>query len=384
MRAHRIKVGFVCGLAAAAAVAAALAQAQAPQASAKKRELTQVQKDLEAARREVEEYKRQEQQLGQDLQKIQSRTGQSRRRLEELQRHVADAERRKSELKARLVSLGQAKSYWHDALAGDFRRHVWILTSRDEHYGSSDLWREAFTRAAILEKVDLLLGLQGVSRQTALAEAQTRAKAQELAQRRSQAQKEHASRQQEYEAKKAAIAETQEKAAAAAARAKDLEESARALTRLIRRLREPRHSAQAQAAAHWDVPPNSLLWPAQGSVLKPFGRQKNPELDTWVINQGILLKTAAGAAVEAVRGGKVIFSGPFRSYGQVLIVDHGSGLFGIYGDLGAILKEKGAQVQPGEVIAKAGAGSPDSAGRLYFELRRGTEALDPLAWLKKQ
>ena len=44
----------------------------------------------------------------------------------------------------------------------------------------------------------------------------------------------------------------------------------------------------------------------------------------------------AGAPVQAVDGGKVIFAGPFRSYGQVLIVDHGSNFFSIYGELGEL------------------------------------------------
>jgi len=362
--------------------AAAAASAQTVKAQ-KRRELTDVQKQLEQTRRDIEQYKQQEQALGQDLQKIQSRTGESRRKLEQLRQHEADAERRKTELKAKLVSLGQASAYWHDALAADVRRHAWAQASRNEFYGRGDLWAEAFTRAAALEKVDLLLSLQGVSRQTALAEAESRRKAQELSQRKRLAQQEHETTQQEYERKKAAIAETHEKVAEAVARAKELEESARALTRLIRALREPRTASASKARPHWDVPANSLLWPAQGSVLKPFGRQRNPELDTWVINQGILLQTASGAAVAAVRGGKVIFSGPFRSYGQVLILDHGSNLFSIYGELGALLTKKGDQVQPGEVIAKAGSDGASAGGRLYFELRRGTEALDPLIWLKK-
>lgn len=365
-------------------MAVSAAASAASPAQANRRQLADIQKQLDAARREVEQYKQQEQALGQDLHKIQSRTGESRRRFETLQRHVADSERRQRELKTKLMSLGQASTYWHEALAADVRRYAMESRARDDYYGRGDLWAEGFMRAAAFEKVDLLLGLQGVSRQTALAEAQTRAKARELAQRTRQARRERESSEQEYQAKKAAVAEAQQKMAAAQARAKDLEETARALTRLLRTLREPKRSSQAVAAAHWDVPPNSLLWPAQGAVIKPFGRQRNPELDTWVISQGILLKTAAGAAVEAVRGGRVIFSGPFRSYGQVLIVDHGSNLFGIYGDLGEILKEKGAQVQPGEVIAKAGTAAPGAPGRLYFELRRGTEALDPLTWLKKQ
>ena len=61
--------------------AAAAASAQTVKAQ-KRRELTDVQKQLEQTRRDIEQYKQQEQALGQDLQKIQSRTGESRRKLE--------------------------------------------------------------------------------------------------------------------------------------------------------------------------------------------------------------------------------------------------------------------------------------------------------------
>jgi septal ring factor EnvC (AmiA/AmiB activator) len=45
-------------------------------------------------------------------------------------------------------------------------------------------------------------------------------------------------------------------------------------------------------------------------------------------------------------------------------------------------KAKGAAVRRGDVLAKAGGGP--KGGRLYLELRRGTDALDPLAWLEKR
>jgi murein hydrolase activator len=370
-------------LAAVLSLAPALPAAAQNAAASRRRELGEIRRELESARRDIDEYKRQEQSLSKDLQKIESRSGDARRRLDELKSRAAAAEKKKQQLKSRLTALGQTETFWKSALGEDLRRFAASQAARDEAFRAADLWGEGLRRAALLEKVELLLGLQGVSRTTALAEAQTRRSAQLLAQRSLRAQQEHKSTQLEYERKRAAIADTQEKVAAATARAKDLEENAKALTRLIRTLREPRRAGGAPHVAHWDVPANSLLWPAQGSVLKTFGRQRNAELNTWVISQGILLETAREAAVAAVRPGKVIFCGPFRSYGQVMILDHGSNLFSIYGDLGAILKQKGTDVQLGETIATAGS-SKTGGGNVYFELRRGTEALDPLVWLRKR
>lgn len=380
MRAARLTAAVV-----ALALLAPAARAQRSQAQAKKQELGQIQKELESTRREIDEYKKLEQALGKDLEKIESRTGDARRRMDDLRRRVGDAERKRRELKTRMASLGQASGFWKEALAEDTRQHARAFASRNEAYGRGDLYAEGFRRAAVLEKARYLAGLQGISRTTAQAEAETRRRAQELAERSRQAEKERASTQAEYDKKKAAIAEAQENLAAAVARAKELEETAKALTSLLRRLKEaPKPGKAAQQTARWDVPPNSLLWPADGTVLKPFGRQRNAELNTWVISQGILLKTPGQASVAAVRGGKVIFTGPFRSYGQVMIIDHGANVYSIYGDLGAIMKAKGADVQAGEVIASAGAPKGGEGGRVYFELRRGTEAMDPLVWLRKR
>ena len=360
------------------------AQANASQA---RRQQAAIQKELEETRRQLEEYRKEEQSLGKELSKIESKTGASRRRVEELQRGVKNAESKRKELRQRMAAVGQASGYWKRSVEDELRAYAYAQAGRDDAFGSADLVKEEYRRAAMLDKVELIAGLQGISRTTALAEQEAKRRAAELSRKHQRAQSEQADAQREYESKKAAVAEAQNKVAAAAAHAKELEENARALTALIRKLHEaPRKgsSGKAPQVAHWDVTPNSLLWPADGTVVKPFGKQRNPELNTWVISQGITLQTAAAADVEAVRGGKVIFAGPFKSYGQVLIVDHGSNLYSIYGSLGQVLTRKGDEVRPGEVIAKAGAEKGGGAGRVYLELRRGTDAVDPLVWLKKR
>ena len=60
-----------------------------------------------------------------------------------------------------------------------------------------------------------------------------------------------------------------------------------------------------------------------------------------------------------------------------MIVDHGGGFFSVYGELGKIVKEKGDAVKANEKLATAGE-------RVYLEIRRGTEALDPAEWLEKK
>ncbi|OGR83878.1 MAG: hypothetical protein A3J74_04890 [Elusimicrobia bacterium RIFCSPHIGHO2_02_FULL_57_9] len=350
------------------------------QLHSKELELKRVQKELEKTRREIEDYKKLEQGLDGELQKIQTRNETARGKLIRLQRSIRVAEKKKNELKSQLGSLGLASGFWRTEVEDELRGYTAAWASRNESFGSGDLWVEAYRRGAILEKARLLGSLQGLGHKTELAQARTQIQTQQLLDKTLQAELEEQNRRQEYKEKKAAKAQTQEKVAAAMQRAGELEQSAQALTSLIRRLNRPQ-PGKAGRLAPWEVGRNSLAWPAAGSVVKAFGRQRNLELDAWVINQGILIETRPGAPVMAVEKGRVIFSGPFKSYGQVMILDHGENFYSVYGELGQLLKSKGQKVRIGEPIANTGSGD---RATLYLELRHGAEALDPLIWLKKK
>lgn len=371
------------GLALALLVLAAASAPAKDSVSSKRKELGAIQRELESARRQIEDYKQQEQSMGRDLQRLESRNAESRRRMEELKESLRSAEARKRNLKDRLASLGQVGGFWRSALETELSAYQRDQASSDDAYGRESVWSDAFRRATIAEKSQLLAGLTGAAAKTEVAAAQTRRSAEQLSSKHAQALHEQQASQEQYKQKMAAIAETKAKEQAALARVRELEENATALTKLIRVLGKTTKGKKPGVVSKLDVPKNSLPWPADGSVIRPFGRQRNAELDAVVVNQGILLATAPKAPVRAVEPGKVIFAGPFRSYGQVLIVDHGSNFFTIYGELGGMLKNKGDAVGAGETIARAGA-LPDGKGSVYLEIRRGTEALDPATWLLRR
>lgn len=365
------------------AVLAALTAVPAAAQKHQKQELARIQGELRRALAELEALRASEASLGKEVGRLEGLDASSRKRVEKLQEVIRQAEGRKAELKSRLEAAGSVHGFWTAALSAESSRHAAALSGRSDFYGTGELWAEEFRRAAIVEKGAHLRGLKGFQRQTEAAEAAARRKASELDQSRRKAQSEREDRRKEYEAKKAQLEQTQTRVAEAARRAKELEENAKALTSLIDKLgRAARSRKPAGVKAVLDVPRNSLPWPAAGKVVSAFGREKDPELGTWTVRQGLTLGTPAGAAVSAVAAGRVIFTGPFRSYGEVMIVDHGGGFFTVYGGLGDALKDKGADVRAGEPLAHAGAAG--DGGRVYFEIRRGTEALDPAAWLEKK
>lgn len=349
----------------------------AAQLKAKRKELSRIQVELKRTLRELEELRAAATSLGTDVTSLESRDTQSRKRVEELQSDIRRAEARRADLRSRLDAAKSVAGFWSAAIASEAARHLAVSAASSEVYGVRGVWAEEFRRSAIVEKARHLRGLRGFRRKTEEAAAETGRRARDLDESRRRAQSEYLGRRREYEEKKAVLEQTQAKVAAAARRAKELEESAKAMAALLDTLIRAGKYRKPGAVARLEVPAHSLPWPVSGKILRPFGRERDPQLGTWTVRQGVSFASALGSAVGAIAPGKVIFTGPFRSYGKVVIVDHGGGFFSVYGDLAEIVKEKGDAVRAREKLADAGE-------RVYLEIRRGIEALDPADWLERK
>jgi septal ring factor EnvC (AmiA/AmiB activator) len=125
----------------------------------------------------------------------------------------------------------------------------------------------------------------------------------------------------------------------------------------------------------------SLPWPVNGKVIVNFGKTKHHELDTYVISNGIKIKAADFSQVKNIDSGIVVFTGEFRSYGKVVIIDHKNSTFSVYGFLDNIYVKEDQKISTGTVIALLGSGK---SSILYFEIRQNNIPDDPLLWLKAQ
>jgi septal ring factor EnvC (AmiA/AmiB activator) len=349
----------------------------AAQLNAKRKELSRIQTELKQTLQELDSLRDAEKELGADVKGLESRDAQSRKRVDSLQSDIRRAEARRADLKSRLDAAKSVAGFWSAAIASEAARDAGAAAARSETYGTRELWAEEFRRSAIVEKARHLRGLHGFRRKTEEAAAETGRRSRDLDESRRRVQNERDGRRREYEEKKAALEETQVKVAAAARRAKDLEESAKAMAALLDKLGKSVKTRKTGATARLGLPKNSLPWPVDGKVLRPFGRERDQQLGTWTVRQGVVFASAAGASVGSIAPGSVIFAGPFRSYGKVVIVDHGGGFFSVYGELGQIVKAKGDSVKASEKLATAGE-------HVYLEIRRGAEALDPADWLEKK
>ncbi len=126
----------------------------------------------------------------------------------------------------------------------------------------------------------------------------------------------------------------------------------------------------------------TLVPPVAGRVLRRFGRVLDAEYRTETFRKGVDFAVERGEPVYAVAAGEVRFAGWFAGYGRMVIVDHGDGYFTVSGHLDEIATELGAVLAPGDRIGRAGETGSLTGPRLYFEIRRGAEALDPADWLR--
>jgi septal ring factor EnvC (AmiA/AmiB activator) len=170
---------------------------------------------------------------------------------------------------------------------------------------------------------------------------------------------------------------------------RELEESSVSLWAMIKKAEREKRAVKAAAPprrpAGTGIPEkNRLPWPLDGPVLTRFGMQRHPQFGTTVFRRGIEIEAHEGEAVRAVNDGQVAYADWYKGYGKLVILEHGNGLYTLYGNLSRLDLKKGDRVIRGQVIGLAGDTGSLKGSKLYFEIRQNGEAQDPLAWLAKR
>ncbi len=179
--------------------------------------------------------------------------------------------------------------------------------------------------------------------------------------------------------KEAILASVRNEKAAHQRMIKELQDASNRLLEIIRRsARTDTYTATGFSKLRGRLP-----WPAPGRIAVPYGSQRDPQFDTPVFRNGIQIKTGPNADARAIYGGKVIFAQWFKGFGQLVIVNHGSGYHSLYGNLSEIFSHVGDIIKSNQVIGKVGTSGMLNAPGLYFEIRYKGKPLDPTQWLKK-
>ncbi len=119
----------------------------------------------------------------------------------------------------------------------------------------------------------------------------------------------------------------------------------------------------------------SLNYPVRGKIVEQF----NDITSTGLHAKGLTIEAAGGSTVTNPYNGVVLFSGPFKSYGQLLIIDNGDDYLTLLAGMESMNVSEGQEIIAGEPVGRLKSGT----GRLYMEIRHKGQAINPKPWFHK-
>ncbi len=116
-------------------------------------------------------------------------------------------------------------------------------------------------------------------------------------------------------------------------------------------------------------------------VTSPFGARLDPFLGRPALHTGVDLRESYGSDIRATGAGRVVFAGVAGGYGNMVEVDHGSGLATRYAHMGEISVAEGQLVERGALLGHVGATGRATGPHLHYEVRIDGEPVDPTRFM---
>jgi len=155
-----------------------------------------------------------------------------------------------------------------------------------------------------------------------------------------------------------------------------LEAESKALSEKIRKLQA------AQAGKGKSGNGTISTWPVPGyyQISSPFGWRTHPITKKRSLHTGTDIVAPTGAKIHAAGAGVVIMAGWNTAYGNMTIIDHGSGISTLYGHQSRLDVSEGQAVDANQVIGAVGSTGWSTGAHLHFEVRVGGNTTDPLQY----
>jgi len=118
--------------------------------------------------------------------------------------------------------------------------------------------------------------------------------------------------------------------------------------------------------------------PVAGDVTTAFGTHRSYEY-----HPGMDFGAALGAPVAAPAAGVVAFVGSVPARGNVLVLDHGAGVYSAYAHLQQVAVSEGSPVKPGQTIARVGSTGFSTGPHLHWEIWVNGANVDPQEWTRR-
>ena len=356
-------------------------------AQVKERELENVREKISDLKKSMDKRAADRDRVTGDLQKAEVQISEKRVRLKEIERQKQFSERRKAEIEDKLtvreaeleVESSQLAAQVRAAYTSGSQERIKLLLNQQDPAttGRMMVYYRFLSdyRGENIEKVSAIIAELAELHEKASEEERrlsglARARYAELVELNSQQEK----RQTLLVTLKSKIEQEGNEIERLAAEEKDL-------SRLIAELTSILSDYPIRSEEPFSQLKGKLTWPVAGNLLHDFGQPRARGRLKW---NGVVLAAPRGREVRAVYHGRVVFADWLAGMGLLVIVDHGEGFMTLYGYNETILKSGGEWVAPGDVIATVGDSGGQQQASLYFEIRLGTQPINPRRWITRR
>jgi len=367
---------------------------------AEQRKLQQTQKQLKEQREKAAKARARESSLLAELEEIEKRLVAKQREVTRLDARIKRIQTDVQELRGEISKLEGSRSGQEEALARRLR------TAYKVHAQGGALplilsGDDPVTRAAALRHLASLAALDArlireyrlTSERLEDRKGREEARQRELADLRADATREQAEVDREAGKRRALLARVKDERVYHERMVGELTEAARRLEAFIRELgAKQRRLAKVPPPKGGVEPPGvgfgslrgRLPWPTDGRIVSAFGAQVHPRFGTRTFRNGVDIETVEGRDVMAVYAGHVVYTGWFKGYGNLIILDHGNEYYTLYAHIAEIQVKEADDVRQGQRIGTVGDTGSLAGPRLYFEVRYQGKPQDPADWLRER
>ena len=366
---------------------------------AEQRKLQQTQKQLKEERERAAAARARETSLLAELEEIERRLAAKQRDVARLEARIKKAQNDVQMFRGEISRLERQRAGQMNALAGRlrvmYRVHAQggalpVILSGEDPVTRAVAVRHLASLAALDAR--LIQEYRVTSDRLADRKGKEEAQQQELAGLHEDAKREQAEVDREVAKRRVILAKVRDERAYHERMVGELTEASHRLEAFIRELQAkqrklarippPKGGIEAPAIGFGALK-GRLPWPTEGKIVTGFGAQVHPRFGTRTFRNGVDIEAAVGREVLAVHGGHVIYTGWFKGYGNLIIVDHGNEYYTLYAHIADIEAKEGDDVRQGQRIGTVGDTGSLAGPRLYFEVRYQGRPQDPEQWLRQ-
>ncbi len=370
--------------------------AWADDSAQRKEELAKLKSQAQQKEAELKKYREQEKKISKEITDLQNKKAQADRLKNKVELDLSVVEQNLVSIEDKRTALERSMPMWQGLAWQEVRTH-YMQPNCPVCAQENQLETDLFLDRMLTHKTRFSIALQNENNEARERFAVFTEKNKNLRAQNSKLKQEQAVISQSFQKKQQDLDVTKRKVDAVRKEINELHKSASELNNLLASFERKRKEESKKTAVanrnksnntpKINVPPHSLPWPVKGTVISQFGKEYRADLNTWIFRDGIKIAAVGGAPVRASAEGSVIYAGPFRSYGNVVIMDHGKGFFTIYGFLKEINASVGDKIESQGLVGTVSKDTQSSSGTgknaVYFEIRQGTTAVDPLDWLTR-